>query len=102
MELLLNDVDLPLLECDLRPYLRNIAAWLRKHAAPPVGVGEPVGLGEGGGRRVRTVESVEHEFRSAKYGVKGKIDVALNVSALSCCSPACCSSRTRPTCSRWS
>ncbi|KAI6222861.1 DNA replication ATP-dependent helicase-like protein [Aphelenchoides fujianensis] len=62
VELLLNDVDLPLLECDLRPYLRNIAAWLRKHTPRRRlgGGGEPLGLRAAArSGAVRAVESVE-------------------------------------------
>ncbi|KAI6213062.1 hypothetical protein M3Y94_00105000 [Aphelenchoides besseyi] len=76
VELILNDIDSSSMDDDLRPYLKNISNWLLKYASSPVGAQQSLGIDETYSQIQRVVD-VEREYRSSKYGMKGRIDVAL-------------------------
>ncbi|KAI6224656.1 DNA replication ATP-dependent helicase-like protein [Aphelenchoides besseyi] len=69
----LNNVDISSVDADLRLYLVNISQWLLRFTPSSIDAQQSLG-----------VVDVEREYHSSKYGMKGRIDVTLQVSSSSC------------------
>ena len=80
LDLIIMELDVHELERDLQPYIKNVAAWLLAHSPPPTGAHLPL-PSDAPNKKIDRIAEIEQEMHSQTFGIKGRIDVTLKVSA---------------------